>query len=355
MKSYNHLWEEFISEENIMKAIKKSSKGKKKRKDVRKILDNPEAYIPSIIKYAEDFHNSRHRVVEIYDGISKKKREIIVPKYKEQIIHHMLVNVLKPIFTHGMYEHTYGSIPKRGIHSAKKKIEKWIRNDPRSVKYCLKMDIKKFFPSINQDILKGKIKDVIHDKKLLNLIYEIIGVVDSGVPLGFFPSPWFGNFYLQKLDHKIKEEWGAKHYVRFMDDMVIFDSNKKKLHKIRKQISEYLENELDVKMKDNWQVFRFDYIQNGEHHGRSLDFLGFRFYRDRTIMRRSIMLKFTRKAAKVAKKSKISIYDIRQVIAYIGWLDCTDTYEMYQNRIKPKINPGYCKIRMSYYDKNKGE
>lgn len=353
MKSYNHLWEEFISDENILKAIKKSSKGKRKRKDVKKVYENPGDYVDIIRSYAEDFHNCKHKVVEIYDGISKKKREIIVPRYREQIIHHMLINVLKPIFTHGMYEHTYGSIPKKGIHSAKKKIEKWIKNDPRNVKYCLKMDIKKFFPSIDQGILKEKLTKVIHDKRFLKVILEIIDVTNHGVPLGFFPSPWFANFYLQDLDHAIKEKWGAKHYIRFVDDMVIFDSNKKRLHKIRKLIAGYLENELGVRMKDNWQVFRFDHIKGGEHKGRFLDFLGFRFYRDRTIMRRSIMMKFTRKVNKIAKKEKISIYDVRQVIAYLGWLDYTDTHEMYRKRVKPKVNPEYLKIRMSYYDRNK--
>lgn len=159
MKSYNHLWEKFISEENIKLAIKNSSKGKRNRKDVKAIYENQDEWIGEIRKYAENFKNDKHRPVEIYDGISRKKRTIIVPSYREQIIHHMAVNILIPIFSHGMYEHSYGSIPKRGAHKGKKYIEKWIHNDRKNVKYCLKMDIKKFFDSIPHDILKKKTQE----------------------------------------------------------------------------------------------------------------------------------------------------------------------------------------------------
>lgn len=321
MKSYNHLWEKFISDENILYSIQKSSKGKRNKKEVKEIYENPEDYIDEIKDYANNFHNYKHDPIEIYDGISRKKRKIIVPKYKEQIIHHMIVHTISPIIMHGMYEHSYGSIPKRGVHKGKKTIEKWIKNDPRHVKYCLKMDIRKFFDSIPHDILKEKIRLKIHDKKFLNILNELIDATDNGIPLGFYTSQWFSNWYLETLDHYIKEDLEASHYIRYVDDMVIFDSNKKKLHNIRKSISEYLEENLGLEMKDNWQVFRFDYIQNGEHHGRHLDFMGFKFYRDKTTIRKSIMLRFTRKALKISKKENITIYDIRQILASLGWIN----------------------------------
>ena len=87
-----------------------------------------------------------------------------------------------------------------------------------------------------------------------------------------------------------------------MDDMVIFGSNKRKLHQIRENISEYLNDKLGVKLKDNWKVFRFDYIRKEKHYGRCLDFMGFKFYRHKIILRRTIMLKATRKSKKLSKK-----------------------------------------------------
>lgn len=264
----------------------------------------------------------------------------------------MVTNVLIPIFKHGMYEHSYGSIPGRGVHKGKKQIEKWIKRDTKNVKYCLKMDIRKYFDSIPHDVLRDKLSKLIHDKRFLNILYELISVRDSniGIPLGFYTSQWIANWYLQGLDHYIKEELKAPHYIRYMDDMVIFSSNKRKLHKIKEKISERLE-ELGLTLKGNWQVFRFDYIKHGKHYGRCLDFMGFKFYRDKTILRKSIMLKACRKAKKISKKDKATIYDIRQMLSYIGWIDCTDTYNMYENRIKPYVNIGKCKKRISKYDK----
>lgn len=137
-----------------------------------------------------------------------------------------------------------------------------------------------------------------------------------------------------------------------MDDMVIFGSNKKKLHKMRKSIEEYLKAE-GLQLKDNWQVFRFDYEKDGKRRGRDLDFMGFRFYRDRTILRKSIMLKANRKARKIGKKEKPTIYDIRQMLSYLGWIDATDTYRMYLENIKPYVNFQYMKRRMSRHDKRR--
>ena len=85
-----------------------------------------------------------------------------------------------------------------------KLIKKWIKHDTKNVKYCLKMDIRKFFDSIPHDIIKAKLAFLIHDKKFLNLLYEIIDVVYNGLPLGFYTSQWFANWYLQDLDHYIK-------------------------------------------------------------------------------------------------------------------------------------------------------
>lgn len=356
MKSYNHLWENFISEENIKLAINNSSKRKRNRRIVRKIYNNPEQWIPVIKKYAENFKNYPHIPIEIYDGITRKKRKIIVPNYYEQIVHHMIINVLIPIFTKGMYEHSYGSLPNRGGHKGKKIVEKWIKHDKKNVKYCLKMDIRKFFDSVPHDILKKKLALVIHDKKFLAVIYELIDVTDKGIPLGFYTSQWLANWFLQGLDHYIKENLKAKYYIRYMDDMVIFGSNKRQLHKIRAEISKYLQQELGIELKDNWQVFRFDYIKNDEHnkpkhYGRPLDFMGFKFYRDKTILRKSIMLKATRKAKKMYKKAKVTIHDIRQMLSYLGWITHTNTYNMYLERIKPYIDIRAYKKRISNYDK----
>lgn len=357
MKSYNHLYEQYISDSNISRSIINSSKGKRKRRIVKKYINdrNPTEYgMEHVKKYAsyDVFKSYKHTPVEIYDGITRKKRVIIVPRYQEQIVHHMVVNTLIPIFSHGMYEHSYASLPQRGAHRGKKFIEKWIKTDFEHCKYVLKMDVRKFFDSIPHDILLRKLHDLIHDCKFMQIMEEIISVSDSGLPLGFYTSQWLANWYLQDLDHFIKEELCASHYIRYMDDMVIFGEDSARLHWMKGQIDVFLEKHLGLKLKDAWQVFRFDYIECGQHYGRFLDFMGFRFYCDRTTIRRTIMLKASRKAKRLSKKSKPTVYDVRQMMTYLGWIDCTDSYGMYCTWIKPYVNFQKCKRRMSVYDKH---
>ena len=393
MKSYNHLYEKYYTVENCELALWNGTKNKstkRKKNRARKLRQNKKKHIPLIMEYAkyENFHNFNHNPIQIYDGITRKIREIIVPNDHEQIVHHMIVNVLKPILLPKFYEHSYGSIPGRGSHKAKKTIKKWIKHDPKNVKYCLKMDIKKYFNNVNHDILKQMFRDLIHDEKFLSIIFKIIDVLpgNKGIPLGFYTSQWIANMYLTGLDHYIKEVLGVKYYIRYMDDMVIFCSNKRQLHRIREAISIYLKVNLDLELKDNWQVFRFDHIDNrlriklkvdglitpsdcykmmmdyvkkgGEKHrhlGRDLDFMGFRFFRDHVILRKSIMLKSTRKAKRISKKKKPTVYDCRQIMSYLGWIKATDVYGMYKKYIKPYVNFRKCKRYVSKCDKAKNE
>ena len=356
MKSYNHLMEKFLSDDNYFLAVRNATrhKGGKKRKyrKARTVRDHAEELKDYYLEEARDFKNDRHVPKAIYDGIRRKQRFILVPTMREQVVHHMIVNVLKPIFMKSMYEHSYGSIPDRGAHMAKKRIEKWIRRGGRDVKYVLKMDIKKYFDSIPHDILKRKLADLIHDRAFLNILNEIVDATgtDRGIPLGFYTSQWFANWYLTELDHYIKEELHVKYYVRYMDDMVIFGSNKRELHEIKRKIEAYLEERLGLQLKENWQVYLFDYVKpDGKHVGRDLDFMGFRFYRDRTTLRKSIMFKATRKARRIAKKVWKTVHDCRQMLSYLGWLDCTNTYAMYKRFIKPYVSFQYLKRRVSAY------
>lgn len=334
MKTYRHLFETCSSDINCAAAVLGVKKSKRLRKIIRRRHLSDEALAELAKQHVMDFHAPMHKPKEIIDGNSRKKRIIFVPTLEESLVHYCAVYALLPLFYKGMYEHTYASIPGRGAHKGKKVIEKWIRNDRKNTKYVLQMDIHHFFNSIPQDVLLKKLARQIHDDRMLELLNKIIGSVEKGSPLGFYTSQWFANWYLQGLDHYIKERLGAVHYTRYNDDMVIFGSNKKTLHKMRVAIGEYLARELGLQLKANWKVFRFD---NGEN-GRFLDFMGFRFYRNRTTLRRSIMLRATRKARKISKKSRPTVYDARQMLAYRGWLVATNTRDMYRKWIQPYVS-----------------
>lgn len=356
MKSYSHLFEQIINIDNIKLAVKNAAKAgnKKRRRKKQKFLEDIDRTAKQIQEYLLHYENDRHSQIEIYDGISRKKREIIVPTFRELAVQHAIIQVMKPIFLHGAYEHSYAAIPSKGSHLGKKHLEKWIRNDPKHCKYVLKMDIHHFFPSIPHNQLKANLSKIIRDELTLNLLFKIIDVSNKGIPLGFYTSQWLSNWYLKNLDHYIKEKLKAVHYIRYMDDMVVLGSNKRELHKMRVKISEYLA-EIGLELKSNWQVYRFDYTRNGRNYGRDIDFMGFRFFRKKTTMRRSIMLKATRTAKRMAKKEKPTIYDIRKMLSYLGWITHTNTYRMYLERIKPFVTFQYFKRRISAFDRRQNK
>ena len=335
MKSYKHLWEKYLTAENARIAINNMAKGKRKNKEVAGILEDIEGYIPTALANGENFNPKKHHVKEIYDGIQHKKRTIVVPRIEEQVVHHMIVNTLAPILRKSMYEHSYASLPGGGIHHGAKQVRKWLKHDRRNTKYFLKLDVKSYFASIDREILYGMLAKKIHDKRFLAVLHKVINTPEgTGIPLGFYTSQWFANYYLTGLDHYIKNELGATYYIRYMDDMVIFGSNKRKLWKVLEGIREYLAK-LGLRLKGNYQLARFQYCQRGKTRGKFLDFLGFRFYRDHTTMRRKIMLKISRKAKRIAAKEKPTVYDARQFFSYYSWLKHTDSYNFRKKHIDP--------------------
>ena len=348
-----------MSDDNIRLAIAKAAKNKRKNnkrhKKLRYIKDNTEKYVPIvrgwIIEYLD--RNIQHKPIEINDGISAKRRTIIVPSVAEMIVHHAIVNVLKPILTRGMYEHSYASIPGRGLHAGANVTRKWIQRNDIHTKYFLKLDIKKFFDSIDQDVLLTKLQGIIRDKQFFKYIEKIVRTTKSGIPLGFTTSQWFANYLLTELDHKIKEEWKVKYYIRFMDDMVLFDSNKRRLHEIKNLIEQYLNQVLHLQLKGNWQVVFLDSTRSRKKKGHFLDFLGFKFYRNHVGLRRRIALKAQRKAKRISKKRKANIMDARQIIIYAGFAKYADCYKWFMDYIAKYVSIKNMRCIVSQYDRKR--
>ena len=346
MKTYKHLFEQVVAEDNIRQAIEEAAKRKRERRDVKRVLNNMDYHVERVQKMLINEEYSAHidRVCVINEGTHLKVRRIRKPHFKyDQIIHHAVIQVLEPILMKPMYEMSCGSIPERGSHYGRKRIEKWIRSDTKNTKYVFKMDIKHFYESVDKNILKSMLQRKIKDWKMLKLLFEIIDGCERGLPLGNYTSQWFANFMLTELDHYVKEELKAKYYVRYMDDIVIFGPNKKELHRIHKEIERYLRERFHLRVKENWQVYRFEYVsrKDGKHRGRDLDFMGFRFKRNRTILRRSIHYRITRKARRVAKN--VTIQGACGMVSYMGYIKNTDSYTVYRDYIRPVVNIGKLK------------
>lgn len=241
MKRIGYLYDKIIDKNNIKRAIINSSKCKRKRKTVLKVYNNIDNYTDKIYKMLNDksYIPSKYKISLIYDSGNKKFREISKPRYfSDQVIHYCIMQVLEPILMKKFYLYSCGSIPGRGTSFGHKHLRRWLDNDILNTKYCLKMDIRKFYPSINKEIMKDKFSKIIKDKDTLWLINSIVDSDCVGIPLGNYTSGWFSNFFLTDLDKYIKEKLYAKYYIRYVDDLVILDSNKKQFYQSKMHTNE---------------------------------------------------------------------------------------------------------------------
>lgn len=344
MKRISYVFTKIYDKENIKLAIKKASRGKRHHKCVQKILKNVDKHAEdiSLMLQSKQYEPSPYIEKEIKDGSSQKVRLIQKPQfYPDQIIHWACILQLEDIFMRGMYYYNCGSVPNRGTRRPKNAIEKWLKTDARNTKYCLKIDINKFYASIPNNILKEKLRTIIKDEDCMWLLDTIIDS-HQGMPIGNYTSPWLSNYYLQELDHFIKNELGVKYYVRYVDDLVLFGSNKKELHCAKREIDKQLK-ELGLSINDNWQVFLTD--------SRCVDFLGFKFHRNHTTLRRRNALRIMRRIKKIYKKTRLLCNDAAAVISYWGWVKMSDSYQFYKKYIDPYVKIGDCRKEVKYATK----
>lgn len=250
---------------------------KKNKYEKHKIIDFEkfeENYVDNIYEIVDmlslsEFRSSQYSFFNINDR--GKVREIAnLPFYPDRIVHWSLMNVLQPIFERTFIETTYASIKNRGVDKALINLNKDLKRFPK-LKYCLKIDIKKYFPNINKEILKLLFRKIIKDKEVLNHLDNLVDdYPKSGIPVGNYTSQIFGNFYLTYFDHYVKEELKAKVYHRYMDDMIILAETKEELWIMLDDMREYLHNNLDLEIKENYQIFPID--------TRGVDFVGYKSY-----------------------------------------------------------------------------
>ena len=325
MKRYGNLYPKVYDMDNIRTAHENARKGKRHYREVRQVDASPERYFKRIHYMLKNktFRNSKYKVFKRLDG--GKIREIYkLPYFPDRIIHHCIMQVVEPIWLKTLIPNTFACIKGRGIHKGVRKLKEALK-DVEDTQYCLKCDVKKFYPSVDHSILKQIIRRKIKDLDLLWLLDEIIDSA-PGIPIGNYLSQHFGNLYLSEIDHKMKEESKCKYYFRYCDDIVILYHEKKCLHAVKDKLILYLK-ELRLNLKENWQVFPVDC--------RSIDFLGYRFYHGYTMLRKSTVIRFKRKINKVRKYYKnieaISIISI--VMSYCGWLKHANCFNLTQKYI----------------------
>lgn len=367
-KQYKYLYRKMLDENIIRKAYKKLRKGKTKRKEIQYIdehLDEEVQKMHDMIKntkppdveveHPELAYKPRKRSPKIIIEHGKK-RKIYMPEIHEQWLHHIIILILEPIIMATSYLFSCGSFPKRGAHYGKKQIIKWIK-EGKGIRNFAKIDIRHFYDSIRLDILMRELAIRIKDEWFLYIIKICLTGFKKGIPLGFYISQWLANYLLEPLDKFITEKLGIKKYMRYMDDMVFFDNAKKVLHKVIEEIQKFIGRRFRLKLKRTFQVCKFHYEKNGKVIGRVIDYMGFLFYRTKTLIRKGIMLSATRlaKRLKKAKEQGRGYFEkhLKAMLSYIGWFDCTNTYNCYREYIKPNVNVGKLKKIVSKLDRRK--
>lgn len=310
MKRLGNLYDKIIDIDNLKLADEKARKGKLKSYGVIKHDKNRDENILKLQRMLIEnkYTTSDYHIFKIYEP---KEREIYqLPYYPDRIVHHAIMNILEPIWVKIFIKNTYSCIKGKGIHAAVRDLKYALKSDRENTKYCLKLDIRKFYPSIDHDILKSLIRKKIKDKQLLALLDEIIESA-PGVPIGNYLSQYFANLYLSYFDHWLKEVKHVKYYFRYADDIVILHGDKDYLHCLLVDMKDYLHDNLNLTVKQNYQIFPVS--------SRGIDFIGYVFFHTHTLMRKSIKKNMCRKAARLKNKN-IAIKQYKQALcSWIGW------------------------------------
>jgi RNA-directed DNA polymerase len=301
MKRKNGLWEKIISVENLQAADVIARKGKLRQYGVIQHDKNRQENILALNDQLRDrsYRTSQYTTFKVFEP--KERTVFRLPYYPDRIVHHAVMNHVEPIFVSMFTADTYSCIKGRGIHGALRAVKQALR-DEAGTKYCLKLDIVKFYPSVNHAILKRMLRRKFKDQDLLWLLEEIIDSAD-GLPIGNYLSQYFANFYLTGFDHWLKEIKRVRYYFRYADDLVFFAPDKESLHHLLADIREYLWDNLKLKVKGNYQVFPVE--------SRGVDFLGYVFRHHYTRMRKAIKKRFARLVAVRPNFASIA--------AYYGW------------------------------------
>lgn len=382
MTGTKDLFNSICSMDNLYRAYQNAKSGKGWYKEVKQIEKRPFYYLAGLQYMLKNhlFKTSDYEIFILNEG--KKKRDVYkLPFFPDRIAQWAILQVIEPFLLANMTADTYSAIPGKGIQPivddlrghyktkiiAGKKKSVWVPSilltDEENTRYCYKIDLHHYYQSINHEVLKQKFRKVFKDPELLWLLDEITDSINTateedlielslsgeievdpntGIPIGNYMSQYSGNFYLSSFDHWVKEELHAKHNYRYMDDVVIFSSSKEELHEIHKKVTAYLRDYLHLNIKGNYQIFPTKV--------RGVDFVGYRFFGEYTLLRKSTAINFKRKMRACRKKMENNIpptySEWCSFNSYKGWLGNCDSYRLSKKYIEPLIE-----YMQNYYER----
>lgn len=329
MKRLNHLFEKITAFDNLLLAAKKAQKGKRYQDDVTAFHFRLEENLLTL-KYQVErrtYQPGSYKTFFIYDP---KERMISAAPYRDRVLHHALCNIIEPIFEQTFIYDSYANRKGKGNHKAIDRYQFYAKKYP----YVLKCDIRKFFPSLDHQILKQELLRKIKCQDTLWLIDTIIDNSNrqvehlewfegddlftpitrkKGPPIGNLTSQFWGNVYLNRFDHFIKEELRVPGYIRYVDDFVLFGDKKPQLNQWKIALTRYLANLRLVPHPNKTQI---------QQTANGVPFLGFQVFPNYRYVKKSKIRcyrRYLRSNIQLRNQNKLSPQKLEdQLNAWLG-------------------------------------
>lgn len=377
MKRLGNIWKDVINIDLVVNDIIEGTKYKRGKKEVQKLLydqsvvnEHPELYHQIDLAKAREYAKYLVNLLETGQWKHKKPkhmrrfcrnkthgkgkwRDLSVPFLDDHIISHMVVRASEKAFMRGMHPHCCGSVPGRGIKHIVKTVSRWMRGD-KQCRYFVKLDIRHFFENIDGEIMKATLRRKIKDKRVLEIFDQIIDSDDTACPIGYYSSPWFANLYLQDFDYFIEQQLYkerrskrikyVRHYLRYIDDMLLIGTCKSDLVKAIDKIQKYLKDNYGLEIKKSWEIKMIGKheIVDGKWKLKPntywCDIGGYKFCKDSTILRDGVYLSLTRLARRIKKKGYYTLHDAESLLSRIGWSKHCNNSILLNIKIKPYVN-----------------
>lgn len=327
MKRSFNLWKQIANFPNLLVAATKAQKGKRMQQNVASFNLHLEH---ALFELLEQLNNKTYRPgpYKSFHILDPKPRMISAAPYRDRVVHHALCNIIAPLLENSMTSDSYANRKNMGTHIAVERFTHYARLYP----FVLKCDIKKFFPSIDHEILKRELRRKIGCLDTLQLCDLIIDNSNPqethiayfpnddlfspltrrrGLPIGNLTSQLWGNYYLNRMDHFIKEKLGCRAYLRYVDDFVIFGHSKEELWAVKKAIEVFLQDFRLVLHERKCRIYRCS---------EGVTFLGYRVFPNFTLLPSANVRRFRKRARRKFKAMYAGKITPREVDASLrGW------------------------------------
>ncbi len=341
LKSFSNLYPKIYDFKNLHLAYLKARKNKRYKKEVLEFSSNLEENLVILQNKLiwKTYKTSPYKWFTVYEP---KERLIMALPFRDRVIHHALCNIIEPIFERSFISDSYACRKGKGVHEGSKRLTVFLRRARRqwgdSV-YCLAIDVQKFFPSVDHHILSSILSEKITCPDTLWLIEEILFSAgdkndpkSSGLPIGNLTSQLWANVYLNEVDHFIKETLRIKFYIRYMDDLIVLESDKHKLAWIKEQIADFIKGRLLLKLNNRTVIFPARL---------GIDFIGYRTWPDYKLLRKSSIKRarkrFKKQASLVAAGELQPERFESSLASWIGYCSHADAHRI-KNKLLEKIN-----------------